>query len=66
MSRRKEIYAFAAERAARLPENILPDGSVNWDFVSADVHILCNVPPEAGSIVDEEVIPEVAAKLEAK
>ena len=66
MSDRKEIYAFAAKKAAKRPSNIFPDGSINWDFVSADVHILCNVPPISSYIVDEVVIPELAAKLEGK
>ena len=34
------------DQYAAAPENIQPDGSVNWDFVDADICMDLNMTPE--------------------
>lgn len=44
--------------AARLDENLALDGSVNWDFVSSDIHIDTDVNSEKIEKAINQVAPE--------
>jgi hypothetical protein len=42
-----------AQRLSRVGENLRSDGSINWDFVSADLHIDNNIGEYCSDDVNE-------------
>jgi len=49
--RELRLFVSAAGAYASLSDNIKDDGSVNWDFVSADLHINNSI----GDFLDEDI-----------
>ena len=49
---------------ANLPENLNKDGSINWDFVGADINIMYSKNERVDADMIEGVMSVVASKLE--
>ena len=62
--RESRLFVSAAKLYATASENLREDGSVNWDYVSADLHIINDIGKFRD--VDIECVLETAVGIDAR